>query len=280
MSAARPINVFEYLDYRAFLRDYYLDGKDRRGLSFRALSRRIGLKSSNFVKLVMDGGRNLSDEMAERFASALKLDGDAHDYFVALVRFNQAKTTTERNASYARLTGFRRYRKARPLELAHAAYHSSWYLPAIRELVQSREFREDPSWVASRTIPPITAREAEIAIATLLQLGLLKRDDTGRLVQTDELVSTGPETRGLHIRNYHRTMMQHAGESMDLVAASDRDISSLTVCVSESGLARLKERVQRFRRELLELSAQEDEPVQVVQMNFQLFPLTRAEGDS
>jgi hypothetical protein len=40
----------------------------------------------------------------------------------------------------------------------------------------------------------------------------------------------------------------------------------------------LKERVQRFRRELLDLSALEEDPAQVVQMNFQLFPLSRADS--
>ena len=34
-------------------------------------------------------------------------------------------------------------------------------------------------------------------------------------------------------------------------------------------------RIQRFRRELLELSTLEDEPRRVVQLNFQLFPLSR-----
>jgi hypothetical protein len=38
----------------------------------------------------------------------------------------------------------------------------------------------------------------------------------------------------------------------------------------------LKERVQQLRRELLELAALEKEPEQVLQLNLQLFPLSRA----
>jgi len=45
--------------------------------------------------------------------------------------------------------------------------------------------------------------------------------------------------------------------------------------LSRGGLRAFKERLQRFRRELLELSALESEPEQVVQLNFQLFPLSR-----
>jgi uncharacterized protein (TIGR02147 family) len=74
-------------------------------------------------------------------------------------------------------------------------------------------------------------------------------------------------------------MMNRAAEAMDEIPASERDISSLTMCLGPDGLARLKERIQRFRRELLELSTLEDAPRQVVQVNFQLFPLTRNPGD-
>ena len=67
------IDVFAYLDYRAFLRDYYLWGKERGRLSFRAFSRRAGLRSPNYLKLVMDGDRGITDAMATRFAAALGL---------------------------------------------------------------------------------------------------------------------------------------------------------------------------------------------------------------
>ncbi|NIS32044.1 MAG: TIGR02147 family protein, partial [Actinobacteria bacterium] len=77
-----------------------------------------------------------------------------------------------------------------------------------------------------------------------------------------------------HIGNYHRGMMERAAEAIDLVPAADRDISSLTLCLGEDGLRRVKERIQRFRRELLELSELEDDPRQVTQINLQLFPLT------
>lgn len=275
MARAGSVDVFDYLDFRAFLRDTYREGKQRRGLSYRGFSRRVGLKSPNYLKRVIDGERNLTDEMAMRFAKALALDGEASTYFVDLVHFNQARTATQRNAHYARLTGSRRYRKTRKLELAHAAYHATWYLPAIRELAACRDFRDDPKWIAAQLIPPIGKADAARALQTLLDLGLLVRDEAGKIRQAETLLSTGPETLGHHIANYHRVMMERAAEAIDLVPSADRDVSSLTLGLGEDGLRRLKERVQRFRRELLELSTLEDDPVQVIQLNFQLFPLSR-----
>lgn len=275
MTQRADIDVFEYLDYRSFLRDYYLAQKRRgRGFSYRAFSRRAGLRSPNYLKLVIDGERNLTEGMAERFGRACGLEADDAEYFRDLVLFNQAKTATERAKRYAKLTGFRRYRRAHKLELAQDDYHSKWYLPAIRELAARSDFGEEPAWIAARIRPPITKRQAKKALATLLDLGLLTRDDDGHVVQSEPLVSTGPEAMGVHIVSYHRAMMEQASRSLDLFSGSERDISSLTLCLGGDGLERLKQRILRFRRELLELSAMEDDPEQVVQVNFQLFPLS------
>jgi uncharacterized protein (TIGR02147 family) len=268
--------VYGYLDYRAFLRDFYAAKKAKsRAFSYRAFSKRAGVASPNYLKLVIEGQRSLSAKMAERFAQACALDTDAGRYFVNLVAFNQAKTSTERAQHYGKLTSSQRYRQAHKLEIAHAAYYSDWYMPAIRELAASKDFNGDPEWIADQLIPSITPREAARALETLAELGLLVKNETGRWEQADALLSTGPETRGLHIAAFHRAMTQRAIESIDLVPAQDRDISSLTLCLSRGGLRSFKERIQRMRRELLELSALETDPEQVVQINFQLFPLSR-----
>lgn len=276
MSADAPVDVFEYLDYRSFLRDYYAAKKAKtRTFSFRAFSRRAGVSAPNYLKLVIDGQRNLGPRVAEQFAKACGLDDEARRYFVHLVAFNQASTSAERAQHYSKLTSFQHYRRAQRLDLAHASYYSEWYMPAVRELAASAEFRDDPEWIADQLVPRITPLQAEHAVTTLVELGLLVRDGGGRLVQADALLSTGPETRGLHIAAFHRAMTQRAIEAIDLVPPEDRDISSLTLCLSHGGLKAFKKKIQAFRRELLELSALEKEPKQVVQINFQLFPLSR-----
>jgi uncharacterized protein (TIGR02147 family) len=106
---------------------------------------------------------------------------------------------------------------------------------------------------------------------------MLRREGKGRaakLKRGDATVSTGPEVRSLHLANFHRAMIDHARTSLDRIPQAERDISSLTLCLGEDGLDRIKRAVQRFRRELLEIEQLEAEPRQVVQINFQLFPLS------
>ena len=276
MAKRSSIDVYRYLDYRALLRDFYADRKKHgHGFSYRAFSRRAGVGAPNHLKRVMEGDRNIAPAMAQRFADACGFVGKEAQYFCTLVELTQARTTAERQAHYETLLSYRGYQRAQKIDAAKAAYHSHWYVPAVRELASSEGFRDDPKWIAARLLPTITVHEAEQALTILIELGLLVRDRSKRLVQAETVVSTGAETSGLHIVNYHQTMMQRAIASIDLVPRADRDISALTMCVSRAGLARLKQRMQDFRRELVGLEGADGRGEIVVQINFQLYPLTQ-----
>ena len=176
------IDVFAYLDYRAFLRDYYRARKATgRGFSYRNFSRRAGLKSPNYLKLVVDGARNLSPDMAQRFAAACGLADDKQRYFVQLVALCQAASAADRSRYYARLVRFKGFRRTRRFEALASAQASA--------------------------------------------------------------------------------------------------MSSVSVCLGEAGLRSLQERVQRFHKDLLELSALESDAEQVLQVSFQLLPLSRSHQD-
>src|SRR5262245_17750606 len=189
MDRPREVEVFEYRAYRAYLRDVYKARKSSEyGFSYRAFAKRAGLSAPNYLKLVAEGERNLTAEMAGRFAAALGLEGDSAGYFCDLVAFNQASSASERERCYQRLQSYRRYRNTFRLDAAHAAYHAEWYIPAIRELAACQGFRADAKWIARQLRPSISARQAQQALAVLEQLGLLIRDAQGRLVQHQALL--------------------------------------------------------------------------------------------
>jgi uncharacterized protein (TIGR02147 family) len=268
-------DIFAYDDYRAFLRDLYASKKgQKRGFSLRAFSRKAGLTSSNYLKLVMDGDRNLSPAMAERFAEACGLRERERAYFCELVGYAQAETAAERERAYRSLSSFRRFREVFPLDRAHEAYHAHWYVPAIRELASRSDFRADPKWIARTLLPSITARKAEQALSVLRELGLLVEDTQGNLRQAHALVETPDRPLGHHVVKYHRTMMERAAEAIDHIPREQREIASLTLCLSQSQLLALKQRLTEVRRELLQEFTAGPDARRVVQLNFQLFPLS------
>lgn len=280
VSAKPAIDVFRYLDYRKFLREYYRRKKtESRVFSFRSFARRAGLKSPNHLKRVMDGERNLSDEGALRYAEAIGLEGDAAGYFCELVRFGQAKSRKEKSAAYRRLTQYRGYRRAQSLDAQHDRYHSEWYIPTIREMISRPDFRADPSWIAPRLLPPITEAQAAEALTVLEELGMIARDDDGTVRRSEQVVSTGPETAGLHVVHYHGAMMEKAMQAIDAVPPSERDVSGVTLSLPAGAIAHVKERIREFRKELIALEAEHGEADRTVHVAIQFFPLTKSRAD-
>jgi len=275
---ALTIDVFAYFDYRAFLRDAYADLKERQpGFSFRWFARRAGMTSPNFLKLVIDGKRNLTSASSERFATALELSSSETAFFRELVGFGQARTAAEKNRHFERIGTYRQHRAVCALERDQFEYLSHWWYPAIRELVACDGFVEDDDWIASRLVPAITPAQARQAIELLLSLGFVERDEHGRLRQREPLLSTGAEVRSLAVGNFHRQMMERAAASIDLVDRDQRDISGVTVALSAETFQLVKQRIVELRAELLALSAGVSGPTRVVQVNFQLFPLATSE---
>jgi uncharacterized protein (TIGR02147 family) len=270
-----PVDVFRFRDYREFLAAFYAHAKAA-GSSYRGFARAAGLGAPNYLKLVIDGKRNLSKEMAGRFAAACRLNVESTEYFELLVAFNQADNDAERNVLHERLSRFARFRSAQRLDVAQHEYHSSWFIPVVRELVSCPGFVEDAAWIAAQLEPAISEKEALHALDVLERLGLLERGENGQLVQASRAVTTGQQASGLHIRNYHTEVLQRAVRAMHEIPAEERYISALTLSSSAATWAEVMRRVIAFRQELVALCDADPAPSRVVQLNLQLFPLTRS----
>jgi uncharacterized protein (TIGR02147 family) len=273
------VSVFDFLDYRAYLRAYYEHAKCRpAGFSFRTFSKRAGLKSPNFFKLVIDGDRNLGAETVTKFADALGLQGEARTFFADLVAFEQAADSSDKNRAFERIAASRRFRHARRIDSMLHEYLSHWYHPAIRELVASPQFEASPEWLVEQIRPAITTRQAAQSLKLLLELGLIvKNPETERYEQREPTLTTEHEVTALGAANFHRQMMARAAESIDTVPSALRDLAALTVCVNPTVAAEVKRRIHQFREAIAELCDAAPERKVVYQLNVQWFPLSRTE---
>lgn len=270
-------SVFEYDNYRQFLGDVYRTAKENDPkFSFRYFSRISGFQSPNFLKLIIDGKRNLAITSIEKIAKALKLKKEEALFFHHLVLLNQATTSEEKKVHTEFLLRSKVFKKMYPLKESEYNYYSEWYFVPVRELVNLKGFREDPDWIAKQLNPSITAQEAKKALSELEKLGLIKRNELGQLIQTDHNVETPNEVISPLIRLYHKEMLNKAGESIDRFPREKRDISAVTITVSDSGIKKVKELIQQFRKDLLEITSIEPNAAQVYQLGFQFFPLTES----
>ena len=106
-------DIFEYLDYRGYLQDYYdLAKQNVPAFSYRYFARRAKLSSPSFLRHVMRGERNLSGTV-EQVAHAIGFDEPEAQYFLVLVEFNQAEGVAEQNEAFEKVAAMRRFRSAR-----------------------------------------------------------------------------------------------------------------------------------------------------------------------
>jgi len=275
------VQVFDFLDYRAFLRAYYATEKTRRAaFSHRFFARQAGLRSPNFLKLVMDGERNLGSETLPKFCHALGLIGDAAAFFADLVTLDQAESIEAKNRAFERISACRRFREARRIDGDLFTYLSHWYYPALRELAAREDFQENPKWIGAQLRPKISANEAAKALSLLLSLGLLVRDETtGTIVRGEPTLTTEHQALSLATANFHRQMLERAAASIETVPRDLRDLAALTVCVSATTAAVVKERIHKFREELTQLCDKDEKGTTVYQLNIQWFPLSAHVGD-
>ncbi len=268
-------DLFEYTDYRQYLKDFYADKKENTAyFSFRYFSNKAGFGSPSFLKFIMDGERNLSSDGVEKFVVALGLSQRRAAYFRLLVRFNQEKEEKAKNKYFRDLIALTPGALPKNVDKSQYEFYSQWYYSGIRELVTLPGFKEDPAWIATALHPNIKPKEARNALELLLTLGFLKRNKSGKLIQADPVITTGREVSGLSIRNFHRQMISLAGESIESVAPSKREVSGMTLCLSEKMIQEIKDRVSAFQDDLLESVSKDETPSEhIYQLNFQFFPI-------
>ncbi len=99
------INIFDYLDYREYLNAMFLFRK-KKDLSFshRMFALKAGFKSSGFLKLVIDGKRNLTEDSIFKIAKAFELRENEYEYFKSLVYFNQSEEIEIKNFYYRKMS--------------------------------------------------------------------------------------------------------------------------------------------------------------------------------
>jgi uncharacterized protein (TIGR02147 family) len=128
--------------------------------------------------------------------------------------------------------------------------------------------------------PPITPKEAKNTIGDLEKMGLIKKDRQGFYKQVDAAISTGDEVRSLHVANYQRDMFDLGRRALDKIKGQERDLSGLVMTVSDEKFKLMKEEIQSFRKRMLQIAVDDENPNRVIRCNFQIFPVTKkVKGD-
>jgi uncharacterized protein (TIGR02147 family) len=267
-------NIFNYIDYREFLEEFYHEQKSQnKAFSYQYFANKAGFKSKSFIKLVIDGKKNLTSDSIEKLNNVLKLNEKSFSYFKDLISFNQAKAVQERNYYFEKITQYNKRSSARTVLLQQYEIYSKWYYNTVRELVVTIDFKDDFELLGKMLKPAISARKAREAVKLLERLKFIEKK-ADRYIQCDPLITSGDEVRSLAISNFHIQNLVLAMSSIDTVASSDRDISCLVLGLSDEGFNLVKDEIKKFRKKLLDIASGEKKVNRVYHINFQAIPVS------
>ena len=277
-AAAEKAAPTGFLDYRDFLSAVYSQLKkslDR--YSYIQFAADLGFGRTNVVHLIIQGTRPLSAKAAEKVADSLSLNSIENEYLVTLAKYQNARSPRQRDELFDEIHAIKNRVLKSDIDRSQLEYFSEWFHPVIREMTFMADFKSDPDWIASKIFPRIRPEQARKSLALLESLKLIAFNaELSRHVATTTRVSTGDEVASIAVIRYHQQSIGLGRESITSVNEERRDVSAVTVCVSEAAARRMKAEVQAFRKKILAIADEVKDGDEVYQLNMQLFPLTKS----
>ncbi|HEX2959338.1 MAG TPA: TIGR02147 family protein [Chitinispirillaceae bacterium] len=271
------VSIYLYIDYRQYLSALYDDfKKNDSSFSFRSLARMAGSSSPNFFQQIRDRKLNISAHSLTMLAKALKLTSKEEEYLETIVAFDHAKTHDEKDKFFRRILQIRGQNNAVELQKEQYDFVSHWYIPVIRELLTCGNYNGDPQWVADRIVPQITLAQVKKGISLLQSLGLIIPEENGtKWRQTNRTISTPSEVLSVAAMNYHLDTIELGREALSRFNADQRDVRAITLGIPKSKISELKSRVESFWSDLLAFANESSEVEKVMQVNIQMFPMSK-----
>ena len=177
------MNIFEYDDYRAYLKTY-LAREDNSPKIRKELLQATGM-STSFLTQVLSEVKQLSQEQAYEVALHVGFTEKETDYFFLLVDLGRAGTVKLKNRIGAKIRKMRKEAeqvsakvstRAHLTEEQKATYYSSWVYTGVRNLVPTANGKSIKDIAAKLNL---SEEKIETVVQFLLDIDFLRKDDEG-----------------------------------------------------------------------------------------------------
>jgi len=278
--------IAAYTDFRQYLSDYY-EFKRRetagsvRPYSYATFSASADIRSPNYLKMIIEGQRNLSSEMVKKFAKALQLSKEELEEFQALVLYGQATDPMLRNQYLKALSELRAHRQLRDGEIKQEAWEKipNWITWVLYALADQKDARFDYDRLFEQLKGKALKEDIRKSLAKLIESGELVVDpETGDIKKGRELMSGSEDVPVALVRKLQSELIYLGLESLYQDDPHDREFGAMTVALTETEFEQLKFELRQLRKRWFKdvsVKRKQSKGDRVFQMNIQLFPLTR-----
>ncbi|MFN3453649.1 MAG: TIGR02147 family protein [Pseudobdellovibrio sp.] len=205
------------------LKEFELRRHKNRQYSIRGFARDLEIDSSLLSKII-NGKRIIKDKMAASLRPKFKQN-------------SEVKTFKNKNL--------------KEIDVDHFKMISVWYRNAILELLFLKDFTPNTKWISDKLVIPESV--VQESVEQLFRLGYLVDGPKGKwfsfslkTVPLSKEIFTTPALISLQ-----KQILSKAIKALENTPIDQRDQSLMIVCVDLSKLPEAKERVKKFRRELM-----------------------------
>ncbi len=274
-----------YMDYRKYLLDYYLFKREQtkkqlRPYSYSIFAAAANIKSPNYLKMIIEGKRNLSEEMIGKFARALALNKQQGEEFRLLVMFNQSADPAERNLLLKQLSEYRVHYKLKTGEIDRKSFEKlpSWVAWVLYAMVDQDGVSFKTEDLRSLLRGKVKPDEIQAAMKSLLDAGEVVLDETTGLLKKTRTLSESPEEIPVAlIRKLQAQLMLLGLESLYQDPPQDREFGTITLALTKDEFEDIRFKLRQLRKQIHKdnsIKRMTTRGERVYQLNLQLFPVT------
>lgn len=270
------VNIYDFIDYREFLRAYYEERHAReRIFSHRRISFELEDKSPSFFLKVIRDGRKLKEAQLIKLPHILGLDEAEGEYFKLLYQYGTASNKVQRefwlNQIISKCTSPRR-----DIGLGAARYYTQWYHSAIRCLLDVIDISNDPQPLTKQLKSKVTLAQAKESLALLAELKLIAKNENGFWKPVDSAIFSRSSIQDGILRSYRLNSLDLGREA---ILYPDKEwptqFFTASLSVSNEAWLRILDRIQVFRAEIRNIVRSDNAPLsRVIHLQQAAFPLT------
>ena len=279
-----PPKLAEYTDFRKYLKDVYdyrrlTEATGARPYSYSTFSAAADIRSPNYLKLIIEGKRNLSPDMIWRFGKALRLSREETNEFAVLVNYGQCDDPLERNKYLKQLSELRSQRDLQEGQIDQKSWDKvpdwiGWILYAMADQVNTGF---SPEQLQKLIRPRVDLPELRAALEKLISAGELENGPNGEMRRARELMESPQDLPVSQIRKLQADLIYLGIESLFKDSPKEREFGGLTLALTQEEYEQVRFELRQMRKRIhkdVMTKRRESKGERVYQLNVQLFPVT------
>ncbi len=276
----------QYMDYRKFLGDFYAyrrfqTKKDIRPYNYQMFSAAANIKSPQYLRLIIEGKRNLSIDMVAKFAKALSLQKEQTEELKNLVNYTQATDPSERNRYLKELMEKRVNQQIKSGEIDAKAWEKvpGWVAWILYSMIDQKNVNFEPQQLKSLLGEKATLDEIQEALKKLLDAGEIVRDpETGAMKRARPLMENADNIPVALVKKLQAELLYLGMESLFQDDPTEREFGTVTLSLTEKEFEEIKFKLRQMRKQMTKdnsIARSQGDGDRIYQLNIQLFPVTK-----